>query len=409
MRGWKIRFSKDGVSLLILLSILVFLLCGSCTKERDKPKQGEKDVPLGKEIVLGALLPMSGDFDFLGKDAAEGIELAVKDLQEKGGITIDEEKYHLKYEVLDTQGDPERTVGLVQQLINSGRAIGIVGPIMSSLAIPAAGICENAGFPMITPSATNPEVTQGKTYVFRGCFTDDYQGEAVATFLREGMGVETAAVLYDVSNVYNRYMARSFIREFNLRQGEVIAEIEYLQGEKDFTDEVETILHQSPEAVFLPNYRDDINLQVKKLKERGYRGILVGGDAVGASELTPADQPLFTGLYYCGHFSYDTSSARIAEFIGRYREENKRPLSALVPLSYDSVRIFTEAIETAGSLDQEKIRSALSVPRLVEGLTGPFYFNGTGDPEKYAFIVKITEIGDTFFRNISPQDFPSDL
>jgi len=386
---------------------LAFLLSSSCAEEGDK--SGEKDVTSTKEIVLGALLPMSGDFDFFGKDALKGIELAGKDLQKKGGIKLGEDNYQLEYEVLDTQGDPERTVGLVQKLINSGRAVGIIGPIMSSLAIPAAGICENAGFPMITPSATNPEVTRGKTCVFRGCFTDDYQGEAIASFLREEMGIKTAIVLFDVSNVYNRYMAESFVREFTRQQGEVIGEIEYLQGERDFTAEVEDIINQSPEAVFLPNYRDDINVQVKTLREKGYKGILVGGDAVGASEVPPADQPLFESIYYCSHFSFDTSSPRIAEFIGRYREEYKGPISALTPLSYDAVGIFIEAIETAGSLDQEKITAALAVPRVMEGLTGPFYFNGTGDPKKNAFIVKITETGDRFFRKIPPKDFPSTL
>ena len=204
-------------------------------------------------------------------------------------------------------------------------------------------------------------------------------------------------------------MAESFVREFSRQQGEVIGEIEYLQGERDFTAEVEDIINQSPEAVFLPNYRDDINVQVKTLREKGYKGILVGGDAVGALEVPPADQPLFEGLYYCSHFSYDISSPRIAEFIGRYREEYKGPISALTPLSYDAVGIFIEAIETAGSLDQEKITAALAVPRVMEGLTGPFYFNGTGDPKKSAFIVKITETGDRFFRKIPPKDFPSTL
>ena len=208
MRVWKFRFSKDGVSLLILLSLLAFLLSSSCAEEGDK--SGEKDVTSTKEIVLGALLPMSGDFDFFGKDALKGIELARKDLQKKGGIKLGEDNYQLGYEVLDTQGDPERTVGLVQKLINSGRAVGIIGPIMSSLAIPAAGICENAGFPMITPSATNPEVTRGKTGVFRGCFTDDYQGEAIASFLREEMGIKTAIVplrcFQRVQSIYGRIL-----------------------------------------------------------------------------------------------------------------------------------------------------------------------------------------------------------
>lgn len=407
MRRWKISFSKDGVSLLILLSFSVFLLFQSCEKEGGASAKNPGGTK--KDIVLGVLLPITGAFDFLGEDASVGIEFVREDIERQGGISLGGERYSLTYEILDTQGNSERTVGLVQKLINSGKAIGIVGPIMSSLAIPAAGICENAGFPMITPSATNPEVTRGKSYVFRGCFTDDYQGEAVASFLCEEMGIKTALVLFDVSNVYNRYMAQSFVREFIRCRGEVIGEIEYLQGERDFTAEVDTIIAQNPEAVFLPNYRDDINVQVKKLRESGYEGILVGGDAVAATDVPPADQPLFNGLYYCSHFSYDRSSERIDEFIDRYAGKYTEPMSALTPLCYDSVKIFIRAIETAGSLDQEKIVSALAEPRMIEGLTGPFCFDSTGDPKKNAFIVRITEEGDRFFRRISSKDFPSDL
>src|SRR5690606_40800918 len=108
-------------------------------------------------------------------------------------------------------------------------------------AIPAAQTAENWRTPLISPWSTNPQTTAGKRYVFRAAFIDDFQGQVVATFARQRLGAETAAVLFDIASEYNKGIAEIFRASFEAMGGRVVAWETYTTGDRDFSSQLTNI------------------------------------------------------------------------------------------------------------------------------------------------------------------------
>ncbi len=295
---------------------------------------------------------------------------------------------------------PEEAVAAAQKLINQENVVVIVGPQFSGDAIPAGEVAEIGRIPMICPIATNPQVTAGRQYVFRMSFVDDFQGGVMARFARHRLGAQTAAVLYDVANAYNRGIAEFFKEVFETLGGQVVASETYTTGERDFTPQLERIKQQEPEVLFLPNYSNDALLQAQQARQIGVGAVLLGSD--GWDQRSLPGLPEFEGAFMSAHWSVDIQDERTQSFVSTYRQTFNQEPNDTAALTYDAFGILFDVLNSQGQVDPQLIRDGLYNLDPYRGVSGTIDFQDSGDPLKGAVILQFIDGQDVFYELVLP-------
>jgi branched-chain amino acid transport system substrate-binding protein len=287
----------------------------------------------------------------------------------------------------DNEDKEESAVSAAQKLINQSNVVAIIGPQASRNAIPASAIAENARIPMISPWSTNPETTADKTYVFRVAFIDPFQGRVMARFAIEELGARKAAVLYDVASAYNKGIAEIFKQVFEEAGGRVVAFETYTTGEEDFTTQLTAIRDSGAGVLFLPNYYNEVPLQVRQAREVGVEATAIGSDTWG--QLAAEDMIEMEGFFFSTHYASDIASDVAQGFINEYKEAYGEIPDDVAALTYDAFGMLFQAIESQDKADPGSIRNGLATISQYEGVTGMMEYKGTGDPVKSAVILQI--------------------
>jgi branched-chain amino acid transport system substrate-binding protein len=354
------------------------------------------------EIRIGVLDTLSGESTTVGEATVKGAELAVADLQAEGGIDVKGQRRPVTLVIEDDRDQVDAVVNAVRKLIYQDNVVAIVGPQRSRNAIPAAQLAEEAQVPLISPKATNPEVTRGKSYAFRTTFIDPFQGEVMANFARQDLGAETAAILFDVASAYNRGIAEVFGDRFEAAGGQIVAYESYTTGETDFTPQLTTIREAGPDVIFLPNYQFEVPLQVQKARELGIDSTFLGSDSWGS--IVPEKRPLLEGAYFSDQFSPDADTPNTQAFIQKFQETYNELPTGVSASTYDAIMLVAQAIEVAGEASPAAIRQGLSDIGQFQGVTGSIEFHDTGDPISSAVILNIQGDQFLFHKQIAKLD-----
>jgi branched-chain amino acid transport system substrate-binding protein len=167
-------------------------------------------------IKIGLIAELTGDIPAVGASCKNAAEMAVKEINDLGGIKLGDKKYKVDLIIEDNAGKADQSASSAQKLITQKKVVAIVGPNASRYALPAAEIAESSKVVLITPWSTAPKTTldsrtgASKKYVFRSCFIDPFQGRVIARFTLENLKLKKAAVLYDVASEYNKGIAEIF-------------------------------------------------------------------------------------------------------------------------------------------------------------------------------------------------------
>jgi branched-chain amino acid transport system substrate-binding protein len=172
------------------------------------------------ELVIGEYGSLTGADATFGTSTKLGVDAAVAELttdkQGKiGGLPV-------RVVVEDDQGKAEEAANAVQKEINQDRVVAVIGEVASSRSLAAAPICQSNGVPMISPSSTNPKVTQVGDFIFRMCFLDDFQGHSVALFATKTLGLKKVAILKDVKSDYSVGLTEFFTKALEEMGGTVV-------------------------------------------------------------------------------------------------------------------------------------------------------------------------------------------
>src|SRR5262249_12385660 len=141
----------------------------------------------------------------------------------------------------DDQSKQEEAATAVSKLISQNNVVAVLGEVASSASIAAGPICQSNKVPMISPSSTNPQVTKKGDFIFRMCFTDDYQGENIAVFAANYLKVKKVALLTDNKSDYSRGLGDFFKTKFTSLGGQVVVEASYSNGDSDFKPQLTTV------------------------------------------------------------------------------------------------------------------------------------------------------------------------
>jgi len=358
-------------------------------------------------IRIGLNVELTGGIPVVGESSRNAAELAVKEVNDAGGLEVGGQTYMLELVVEDDEDKAESAAAAAQKLATAG-VVAMIGPNASRNAIPAAEVAESAGMPMISPWSTNPKTTvdaqtgEPKKYVFRAAFIDDFQGVVAAKFAMDELHTQAPAVLYDVASEYNKGIAEVYRRTLEENGVTVVAFETYTTGDKDFTAQLTKIIAAGADSLFLPNYYSEVPLQVQQAHRLGFTGAVMGSDSWGNLELISLCGADCEGLYFTTHYAADIATPKAQAFIQAYQAAYGKVPDDVAALTYDSFGMLLQAIQAAGSLDREAIREALASITAYEGVTGTMEFRGTGDPIKSAVIIQIREGAFHYFATANP-------
>lgn len=347
-----------------------------------------------KQFAVALLFPMTGPVPTYGQSSKEGAELAIRERNEAGGVLGMEVKPLLA----NTGCDGATATDAANKVIDQDGVSFIVGAVCSSASIPISEVANPKRVLQISPTSTNPAVTLGKPFVFRACFLDPFQGQALATFATEDLGARTAAVLYDRGNPYVLGLAEYFKQAFEARGGQVVVYESYTEADSLFSGVLAKIAHAQVDVLFLPDYYYKVNMIGRQAQSIDLDATLLGADGWDSRDL---DTEVLEGAYYSNHFSLQDPRPIVQSFVDGYRAAYGTEPDALAVLAYDATAVLLKAIEAAGTIDPDQVRDVLAGIEF-EGVTGRFVFNHEGDAIKSAAIIHIGNGAKEFVKFVSP-------
>jgi branched-chain amino acid transport system substrate-binding protein len=338
------------------------------------------------DILIAAAGPATGQLAGLGEQMLTGARQAVADINEAGGVLGQK----LQLVVGDDQCDPKQAVSVANQLAAKKVAL-VVGHFCSGATLPAAEVYEQEGVVMISPAATNPEITeQGHRLIFRTCGRDDRQGYVAGEFMTKNFTGKRIALLHDKS-VYGKGIADA-TRETLHRNG--ITETMYdafTTGEKDYTALVSKLKQTGIEAVFIGGYHTEAGLILRQMRAQGLNAAFVGGDTLVVREFWGVVGDAGENAYFT--FVKDPRRNPLAgEVLSRFAAQGKAP-EGYVLYTYAAVEAWAEAVKRAGALDAENVASILH-GQSFETAIGKITFDAKGDVDLPAFEIYRWSKGD---------------
>jgi len=351
-----------------------------------------------KEIVVGEYGSLTGNTATFGQSTKNGSEMAFNEINQSGGILGKQ----VRLIVEDDQSKPEEAATAVTKLINQNAVHAVLGEVASSRSLAAAPICQGARVPMVTPSSTNPKVTQVGDYIFRVCFTDIQQGEADAKFAAKSLKLKKAALLYDVRNDYSVGLRLVFAQKFKEYGGEIVAEQSYSEGDSDFRAQLTQLKSANPELIYVPGYYTEVGTIARQSKDLGMTAPLLGGDGWDSPRLWEIGGTALNGCYFSNHYSVDDPAPAVQKFVSDYKAKYGATPDALAALGYDAARILADAMRRADSTDGPKVRNALAETKNFAGVTGTITIDKDRNAVKPVVMLKVQDGKFVFQERIEP-------
>jgi branched-chain amino acid transport system substrate-binding protein len=354
--------------------------------------------PGGDTILIGEFGSLTGSEATFGQSTHNGIMLAIEEVNAAGGVR----NKKIAVKTYDDQGKSQEAGTVVTRLITEDKVVAILGEVASSLSIAGGRVAQQYGVPMISPSSTNPQVTQIGDMIFRVCFIDPYQGFVVAKFARENLKLANVAVLYDQAQAYSKGLKDDFIKSFKEMGGAVPSEQAYTGGDQDFSAQLTTIKGTNPDAIFLPGYYTDVGNVALQARKLGLTATLLGGDGWDSSKLTEIGGPAIEGAYYSNHYSHEEQRPEVQTFVKKYQAKYNQVPDGLAALGYDSARLLFEAMGKAPSLGGKDLAAALAATKDFKGVTGVISIDADRNAKKPAVVLQIKGGKPTYAATIAP-------
>jgi branched-chain amino acid transport system substrate-binding protein len=281
--------------------------------------------------------------------------------------------------------------------------IAIIAGGTSGNSRAAAPKAQASHIPLISPSSTDPAVTQTGDYIFRACFVDSFQGEVMAIFAFNTLKAQTAAILFDFNSPYGRGLTEYFELSFGKLGGEIVSRLSYTQGDSDFKGQLSTIRSAEPDVIYIPGYYGDVAVIAKQARMIGLTQPLLGGDGWDAPELWQLGGDALNGAYISTHYSIDDPSPAIQKFVEAYQQRYGNLLpDSHAALAYDAARLLADAIVRAGTTESSKLRDALAQTKDFHGVTGVISIDENRNAVKPAVILRLQDLRFIYQETIKP-------
>lgn len=371
--------------ILSLLAVSLFVF--SCTKKSNE-----------NEIVLGSYSSNTGATATFGVFQLHGTEMAIQEINAAGGINGKKIR-HINY---DNKSDGDETLAVVNRLISQDKVVAILGEATSGRSKIGAQVAQQNKVPMLTSSATNPDVTKVGNYIFRACFIDPFQGMVMAKFMTENLKLKKAAILRDIKNDYSVGLSDIFAEKLKAAGGEVVTDISYQEGDIDFKSQLTAIKAKNVEAIFIPGYYNEVALIAKQAKELGMKQPLLGGDGWSSPKLYEIAKEAINGNYFSNHYTTESKDPKTVNFVKAFKAKYNEDADVMAALAYDAVYLMAEAIKNTKEVTSENIRNELAKIKDFHGVTGQMSMDENRNAVKSAVVVQVQGTEYKFITSVNP-------
>jgi branched-chain amino acid transport system substrate-binding protein len=350
-------------------------------------------------IKVGEFGSLTGENASFGISQNNGVKMAVEEINDGGGVLG--KKIDLIVE--DNQTKQGETTTIVRKLISQDHVVAIIGEVASSKSLEAAPICQASKIPQIATAATNPRVTQVGDYIFRVCFTDDFQAVVIARFVLEKLQLKNIAFMTDVKQDYSvglTNIAKDYLAK---NGGNIVKEQSYSSGDKDFRAQLTDIKSANPDVIIITGYYPEAALIAKQARQLGITATFVGGDGWDGTSLIPVGGKAVEGAFFSNHFSVEDKSPLVQDFVQKYKAKYNAVPDAFAALGYDATKILADAIKRAGTTDSEKLKDAIQDTENFPGVSGNITIGKDRNAQKSAVIITIKDGAYKYAETIEPK------
>lgn len=379
---------KKFLSLFLATAMLVSVFTGCGAKPEGDIS---KEVGEGKVLMIGGSGPLTGDYATYGVSVKQGAELAVKEINEKGGVN----GVTLQVKIEDDQADPALAVNAYASLFDAGMKVSL-GGVTSGACIAASEEANKDGMLMLTPSGSQKDCTKYPGG-FRVCFTDPDQGLYAANFMAENKMAKSVAILYDKSNDYSSGIVANFEKQakevgLNIVEKQAFTD----QSNTDFSVQLQAVKSSGAELLFMPIYAQEAAYVLTQAEKVGLKVIFFGCDGLdGIIEKIGKDNVKATeGVVLLTPFAADSQEPVSKAFTDAYKASYNSTPDQFAADGYDAIYAITEAFKSTGMSDvttkdfNEQMIAAMT-KITVKGATGTMTWSADGEPAKSATAVKI--------------------
>ena len=311
--------------------------------------------------------------------------LAVEQVNAAGGV----KGRPIRLITYDDEGKADMAVTVVTRLITQDNAVLILGEQTSTRTIAAGAVAQSYRIPMVTPSATNPKVTEVGDYIFRVCFIDPFQGAVMAKFAASTLKLKTAAILRDLKSDYSVGLANFFRKEFMALGGEIVMDASYAAGDLDFKSQLTAVKSKKADLLFIPGFYTEAGLIARQARELNFKGALLGGDGWDGEQLTEIGGDSIAGGYFSNHYSDEDKSPIVQEFVTKFKVKYHETPNSSAVLGYDAVLVAVDAARRATEMTPKGLKEALADTKDFPAVTGRITINHERNAVKSAVILKV--------------------
>jgi branched-chain amino acid transport system substrate-binding protein len=350
-----------------------------------------------QNIRIGFHAPLTGFAAADGKSAVNGAELAVAQINDKGGI----KGRKIELVVNDDQARPDQAVPLANKYIGDGLKIVVSGSY-SGPTRAAAGVFQQAKIPYISAYAIHPDITRAGEFVFRTSFMGEVQGKAAAKFIGDNLK-KKRVVLVTLNNDFGQALSAGF-KEAAPKLGlQIASEYTYAMGDRQFGSIVASVKRDNPEVLYVSGYFFNGGPLVAQLRAGGVTAPIVGTEGFDTHNFIAIAKDAAEGVMITTSLDRDSKLPQMRQFIEDYEKRFKTPADMVAASVHTALNVAAAALEKAGTEDPAKIRAALAATKDFPASTGRISFNELGEVYKAA---QIQIIKNGKFRHYATIDDP---
>lgn len=354
----------------------------------------------GDSITIGTVTTNSGTAAAYGEAEVKGFELAVSEINAKGGINGKK----VKLESMDDKGDATEASNAFNKLSGDNNVLAVAGPTISATTAAVAPLADQAKLATIAPAATSDSIETGN-YLFRTCFKDSYQGEVAARFAAENLKVKKVAVLYGTGDPYSSGVGEAFAKAAEKLGLEVVdKESSSSADDTEYSAQLQKIQASGAELLYAPYYYSVAGPYIiPQARSVGFEGYVMGPDGYDGLKLT-GDKSQYNKTYYTTHYSADdNTNTKVQDFIKSYKEKNNAEPNTFAALGYDTIYMLKQAIEKAGkNATREDVRNAVTGMNF-DGVTGKFTMDKSGSPTKSVIVLEMKDGKPVYNTTVQPK------
>lgn len=362
---------------IIAFAVVALLAMSMCFAGGDKESSAD-----GAVVKIGFIGPLTGDYANYGTLCRQAVEMAIDEINAKGGVN----GASIKLFAEDSEGDSQKALAAMEKLSSSDKVCAIIGPVLTGETFSVAERAQAEGIVIITPSASHKDITNVGDYIFRTTPSDGLQGEVAGKYWSQVLGYTKLAVLY-AKNDYSQGLYESMSEVFTQDGGQIVAAETFMVGDKDFKTQLTKLKNTDAQAIYLPDYTAEMAQILEQAAQLGIDKPFLSGDGFLSEEIYSLAGQYTDGVVY-------TASARVEEsnknkeFKDAYTARWGIGPDSFATNAYDATYILVSVIEKVG-IDRKAIKTGMEQVKDFEGVNGIINFAPNGDLVAYQGIYEV--------------------